>query len=96
MSDVPTFEVVVERHNRRGTIESIADTRENALMDALRAYVSLDTRTVGGVEIRHNDSYYSVVGIVEGRDDSDAELRVDETEREGILSAGGIEVRVQR
>ena len=94
MTDVPTFEVVVERHNRRSSVESIADTREGALLDALRAYAAVYEQTVGGVEIRHNDSHYSVLGIVE--EDTDGELYVDEHDREGILNAGGISVRVTR
>lgn len=96
MSDVPTFEVVVERHNRRSTVESIADTASEAMLDGLRAYSRIKDHSVGRATIRHNDSSYSVVGIVEGRNDPDTEIFVDEADREGILNAGGIEVRIQR
>lgn len=96
MSDVPEFEVVVERNNRRSTAPSIADTPEKALLDVLKTYTSIDTHSVGAVEIRHNPSYYTVLGLVEGRDEEDAELSINEVEQKGVLKSGGMVVTVQR
>jgi len=77
-------------------MDSIADTREGALLDALYAHAAVYEQDVGGVEIRHNDSYYSVLGIVEGHDDTRSDLYIDEHDQDGILNAGGITVYVRR
>lgn len=94
--EAPTYTVVVEQHNRRESIVSIASTPEEAMVDALNCYTSICEQTVGSVEIRHNDSSYTVVGIVKGADDPEASLWIDEQEQDGVLNAGGICVRVSR
>lgn len=87
------YEIVLERNGRRWTIRSPTPTLQEALVDALRARSDPDAYSVGSVEIRHNNSPYSVVGCVRR---TEGEMYIEEVREKGLFLSGGVEITVRR
>jgi hypothetical protein len=94
MNEHSGYRVMVERYERRSGVAAIADEREEAMMEVLHRYGAVYEQSVGGVEIRHNDSHYSVLGTI--REKSGGGLELITHGRSEIMESGGIEVRVSR